>query len=193
MASINEIKSIFIKRGVAQSNRFHANLSGMADKLPFVNDEDVRDLQKMVQKINLPGRQFNSFDYDLYRHTTTFPTGYSHEALSIDFVCTADLHPKRIFDDWINYIIDTKEYRLRYANEYKCDFIISQLNHKEEETYTMKIDDVFPKGIRGIQYSQEAGDVVEFSVEFAFNDLHFPGGDDSYPDSYSSRVPNNLS
>ena len=174
MAGIDDLKTIFVKRGVAQSNRFNVDLSGMS-KFPFITSTEIRDLEKLIQKINLPGRQFNTFEWDLYRHTTTFPTGYSHETLAMDFACTADLFPKRVFDDWLNFIIDTEQYRLRYALEYKCDIIISQTNHKDQKTYTMKITDAFPKSSRGMPFSQSAdAGISEFSTEFAFNDLIWP-------------------
>ena len=206
MAGIDQLKAIIGKRDIAKSNRFEVDFSGLnkiSSKLG-ISGNDLRDLTPLVDSVNMPGRQLQTFGYDLFRHMTEFPTGYVNEAFSVEFLSTADFHPKRIFDKWIDYVVPTSTYLIKYADEYKCDITIKQKTLSDDTGYKLILDDVFPKAIRGITYSNDADDVVKFGVEFAFNDISIadPQGNVSKLDigkfftprdsSYGAGNPNDL-
>jgi hypothetical protein len=181
-SSINNLKSIIGKRGVSKSNRFEVDLSGMANKGIADSTNDIRDLESLLISTTLPGRQLTTFGYDLFRHTTDMPTGYVNEALTMEFRLTADYFAKSIFDRWINKVVPKKEYLMAYADTYKCDIGIRQLDNKDNIIYEVRIDDCFPKAIRGIGYNSETDAISTIAVEFAYNDLNFPtDGDASGP------------
>jgi len=176
-SSINNLKSIIGKRGVAKINRFEVDLTGLLDPKfdpPIANGTEIRDLESLLISSTLPGRQLTTFGYDLFRHTTEMPTGYVNEALTMEFRLTADYFAKDIFDRWINKIVPKKEYLMAYANTYKCNIGIRQLNNKDEIIYEARLDDCYPKAIRGIGYNSETDGVASIAVEFAYNDLNFP-------------------
>ena len=188
-SSINNLKSIIGKRGVSKINRFEVDLSGMLiEKLePLVDDiNDIRELESLVINTTLPGRQLTTFGYDLFRHTTDMPTGYVNEALSMEFRLTADYFAKTVFDRWINKVVPKKEYLMAYADTYKCPIGIKQLDNKDNVIYEVKLDDCFPKAIRGIGYNAETDAIASIAVEFAYNDLNFPT-DPGYGQIRSSR------
>jgi len=188
-SSINNLKSIIGKRGISKINRFEVDLSGMLiEKLePLVDDiNDIRELESLVINTTLPGRQLTTFGYDLFRHTTDMPTGYVNEALSMEFHLTADYFAKTVFDRWINKVVPKKEYLMAYADTYKCPIGIKQLDNKDNVIYEVKLDDCFPKAIRGIGYNAETDAIASIAVEFAYNDLNFPT-DPGYGQIRSSR------
>jgi len=175
-STINNLKSIIGKRGVAKSNRFEIDLTGMLNLkgAPIATPGEIRDLESLVISTTLPGRQLTTFGYDLFRHTTEMPTGYVNEALAMEFRLTADYFVKNIFDRWINRVVPKKEYLMAYADTYKCDIGIRQLDSADRVIYEVKLDDCFPKAIRGIGYNSETDTVAALGVEFAYNDLNFP-------------------
>ena len=173
-SSINNLKSIIGKRGISKVNRFEVDLSGLANLGIADSSNDVRDLESLIVSTTLPGRQLTTFGYDLFRHTTDMPTGYVNEALQMEFRLTADYFAKNIFDRWINKVVPKKEYLMAYADTYKCDIRIRQLDNKDRVIYDVMIDDVFPKAIRGIGYNSETDGLASIAVEFAYNDLNFP-------------------
>jgi hypothetical protein len=178
-SSINALKTIIGKRGVAKVNRFEVDFSGLlnirdASGNAIATDSEARDLGNLVTATTLPGRQLTTFGYDLFRHQTEFATGYVNEALSMEIALTSDYFAKNIFDRWLNIIVPKKEYLMAYANTYKCDITIRQLSSSDEVVYECKLDDCFPKAIRGVGYNSETDDVSALGVEFAYNDLNFP-------------------
>jgi len=182
-SSINNLKSIINKRGVAKSNRFEIDFTGLLDLkgTPLATQSEIRDLESLVISTTLPGRQLTTFAYDLFRHTTDMPTGYVNEALAMEFRLTSDYFAKHIFDRWINRIVPKKEYLMAYANTYKCPIGIRQLDNKDRILYEAKLDDCFPKAIRGIGYNSETDAITSLGVEFAYNDLNFPSDPDMAP------------
>lgn len=173
-SSINNLKSIIGKRGISKSNRFEVDLSGLVTKGIANSTNDIRDLESLLISVSMPGRQLTTFGYDLFRHTTEMPTGYVNEALAMEFRLTADYFAKTIFDRWINKVVPKKEYLMAYADTYKCDIRIRQLDNADRVIYEVNIDDCFPKAVRGIGYNTETDAVSSISVEFAYNDLNFP-------------------
>ena len=174
MASINKLKSIFNKRDVALANRFKVDFSGMSSligKLGDVTEEDLRELSYLVDSTVMPGRQLQTFGYDLYRHPSEVPTGYVNEGFSIEFNMPGDMMPKQVFDNWINLVVDSQTYLMKYAAEFKCNLQIIQTNLNDKKSYVLELDQVFPKTIRGISYSQSSGELTKFGVEFAYNDI----------------------
>ena len=174
-SSINNLKSIIGKRGIAKSNRFEVDFTGLLDpKLGGIaNQTEVRDLESLLISTTIPGRQLTTFGYDLFRHTTEMPTGYVNEALAMEFRMTADFFIKDIFDRWINKVIPKKQYLMAYANEYKCPITIKQLDNKDNVIYKVMLDKCFPKAMRGIGYNAETEGFSTLGVEFAYNDLNF--------------------
>ena len=173
MASINKLKSIFNKRDVALANRFKVDFSGMSvlnNKINTTNEE-LRELSYLVDSTVMPGRQLQTFGYDLYRHPTEVPTGYVNEGFSIEFNMPGDMMPKRIFDNWLNFVVDSNTYLMKYADQFKCNLQIIQTDLVDRKAYVLELDQVFPKTIRGISYSQSSGELTKFGVEFAYNDI----------------------
>ena len=181
-SSINNLKTIIGKRGLAKVNRFEVDFSGLQnirDKAgPIATQQEALHLSTLVTATTLPGRQLTTFGYDLFRHQTEFPTGYVNEALSMEIALTADYFAKNIFDRWLNIVVPKKEYLMAYTTSYKCPITIKQLDNKDKVIYECYLDDCFPKATRGVAYNSETDDISAMGVEFAYNDLNFPSDPD---------------
>ena len=171
--SIDNIRALINQRGISKANLYEVDFSGMLSLGLGFNPNDIKDLTLCVDSVAIPGRQLQTFGYSLFRHPIEFPTGYVNEGLVIEFNMTSDMFAKNIFDKWIDTIVPTKTYLIKYADEYKTNITIKQLNDHGDVSYTMKLDQVFPKAIRGLTFTAADESYVKFGVDFGYNDLNF--------------------
>lgn len=174
--SINNLKSIISNRGVARTNRFEVDLSGMRNVIPGTSDQEIRDLEVLVTTASLPTRTLTTFDYGLYRQDTPFVSGYVNSEFSINFTLTQDYFARTLFDKWLNQIITKKDYLVTYPNLYKCDIGVRQLANDEEETiiYKAKLKKCFPKGVSELSFDAADTGLATLSVGFLYDDLELP-------------------
>lgn len=171
--SIDNIRSLINKRGISKANLYEVDFSGMLSLGLGFSPNDIKDLTLCVDNVSIPGRQLQTFGYSLFRHPTEFPTGYVNEGLVIEFNMTSDMFTKNIFDKWIDSIVPTRTYLVKYADQYKTNITIKQLDEHGKASYIMKLDRVFPKAIRGLSLSSTDEGYVKFGVDFGYNDLNF--------------------
>ncbi len=173
--SINNLKSIISKRGVARTNRFEVDLTGMRNVINASGSE-IRDLQVLVTSATLPTRTLTTFDYGLYRNNGNFTSGYVNSDFSITFTLTQDYFARTMFDKWLNKIITKRDYLVRYPNQYKCDIGVRQLANNEDETiiYEAKLIKCFPKGVSELGFDATGTGAASLSVSFVYDDLELP-------------------
>jgi len=174
--SINNLKSIIAKRGVAKTNRFEVDLSSIGTVIDASTTE-IRDLEVLVTSAQLPTRTLTTFDYGLYRNDTPFTSGYVNSDFSIDFTLTQDYFARTMFDKWLNKIITKKDYLVRYPNQYKCDIGVRQLANDKDETiiYEAKLKNCFPKGVSELGFDAGGTNTAAtLSVSFLYDDLELP-------------------
>jgi len=173
--SINNLKSIISKRGVARTNRFEVDLSALSSVID-VSGSEIRDLEVLVTSATLPTRTLTTFDYGLYRNNVPFTSGYVNSDFSITFTLTQDYFARTMFDKWLNKIITKKDYLVRYPNQYKCDIGVRQLANNEDETiiYEAKLINCFPKGVSELSFDATGTGAASLSVSFVYDDLELP-------------------
>tara|TARA_B100001094_G_scaffold50444_1_gene46048 strand:- start:16290 stop:16850 length:561 start_codon:yes stop_codon:yes gene_type:complete len=174
-ASINNLKSIIAKRGVAKTNRFEIDLSSIGTVID-ASTTDIRDLEVLVTSAQLPTRSLTTFDYGLYRNNVSFPTGFVNSDFSISFTLTQDYFARTMFDKWLNKIITKKDYLVAYPNQYKCDIGVRQLANDKDETiiYEAKLTNCFPKGVSELGFDSSGTGAATLSVSFLYDDLELP-------------------
>lgn len=173
--SINELKSIISKRGIAKTNRFEVDLSGLSSVIN-VSGGELRDLEVLISSASLPTRTLTTFDYGLYRNNAPFTSGYVNSDFSITFTLTQDYFARKIFDKWLNKIITKKDYLVFYPKQYKCDIGVRQLANDKNETiiYEAKMKGCFPKGVSELSFDASGDGLAALSVDFVYDDLELP-------------------
>lgn len=173
--SINNLRSIISKRGIAKTNRFEIDLTALRNVIN-VSDSEIRDLQVLISGASLPTRTLTTFDYGLYRNNAPFTSGYVNSDFSITFTLTQDYFARTIFDKWLNKIITKKDYLVFYPNQYKCDIGVRQLANNKDETiiYEAKMKGCFPKGVSELSFDASQDGLASLSVSFVYDDLELP-------------------
>ena len=173
--TINNLKSIISKRGIAKTNRFEVDLTGLS-RVINVSDEEVRDLEVLITTASLPARTLTTFDYSLYRNDAPFTSGYVNSDFAITFTLTQDYFARKIFDKWLNKIITKKDYLISYPDTYKCNIGVRQLSNDKDESiiYEAKMKGCFPKGVSELGFDASADGLASLSVSFVYDDLELP-------------------
>lgn len=175
MSMLTELKATIAKHGsVARTNRFKVDFSGM-NKLPWTTAENLRDFEYFLEDVTAPGKDLETTDYSPYRNLIAYATGYKNGDFSMKFRAPSDMFVKRIFDRWLDFIIPSDSYLLKYRAEIGVDFTIIQKTERENNKfseYGVKIFDAYPIAISGIEYSVTQNDeYVTFNVDFAYRDM----------------------
>ena len=125
---IDDLKAIIGKRaGLARQNRFVVIMNSPASSLintdfqgligqalsgqiginDFINDP--RDIALLCQSTQIPGRQFNTLEYnrDMYANQIKIPYTYTNEDVTFTFLLTNDYYMKKMFDKWTEAIINS--------------------------------------------------------------------------------------
>ena len=190
--TVDDFKAMVGKRGgLSRPNRFNFIMTPPATSLlntdwqgllqsaltgnlglnDFVNDP--RDISLLCESCSLPGKQINvlEHDFEMHRHTVKKATGYTLEDITVSFHLTNDYYMKKVFDKWLNLIVNPKNYLTPYKNTYTSDIIIQQLDRKNSVVYGVKLLNAYPTNVAAVQLDNNASDQTnKLSVTFTYED-----------------------
>jgi len=194
MASIDKLKSVITSRGgMARKNRYNVfftppsmslfNIDPQAILSNVLTGQDVsvgtlvndpRDISLLCDSVTLPGRSLSTMEYQDQFQVIKMPYTFVDSEVSFSFLLTKDYYMKRIFDNWIDGIINAKDaegnvvpYQLGYKKDYSTDIVIQQLDEEDVPVYGVKLINAFPINIGDIELGN--ANENEFSkVEITF-------------------------
>ena len=93
---------------------------------------------------------------------------YSSE-ITLSFYLAKDLWERRIFETWQDTIVDPVTGRLGYYNDYTCNVWMYVLNEFDMPLYRIRLDEVFPKAVSEIEFTNEGGsEVAQQAITLSF-------------------------
>ena len=163
-------------------------LSGNSNLGGLVNDP--RDINILCQTCQLPSRGIQTGDYDPHnRANTKRPTGLLIDDVEFTFLLTNDYYAKRVFDRWMETIIDHDSELVGYRDEYATDVWIQQLDKQNTPIYGVKLLYAYPIGVSTIELSNESGDAAHsVSVTMAYEGWVAEGSIRSTIDSTKNKL-----
>jgi hypothetical protein len=189
--SIDSLKSTISKRsGAARPNRFaifmtppsstflNLDLQGAASSFlsggfslgSLVNDP--RDISMLCESCSLPSREITTLDYQTFRQSIKLPNGYNVSDIDFTFLLTNDYYVRKMFDKWINSIVDVESYGMSYRNEYTTDVVIQQLNEQNVPVYGVKLMNAYPIAVQSVELNQTSESTIQKqTVTFTFEDF----------------------
>ncbi len=194
MASIDKLKSTITSRGgMARKNRYNVfftpptmslfNIDPQAILSNVLTGQDVsvgtlindpRDISILCDSVTLPGRSLSTMEYQDQFQVIKMPYTFVDSEVNFSFLLTKDYYIKRIFDNWVDGIINAKDaegkvvpYQLGYKTDYSTDIVIQQLDEEDVPVYGVKLINAFPINIGDIELGN--GNENEFSkVDITF-------------------------
>ncbi len=181
-SGIDKLKAIFNARGtVPRLNRFKLDCSGINTILGNLEDPGgfanlPADMSFLAANVTLPGRQLMTVGHENFSGggpLTDYPHGFVNDDFSCSFPMTGDFAVKKLFEEWMYYIVHGENFLVRFPDQYKVDLILHQIDTKEKEIYSVKIEDAFPKTISTIEYNQAPDAMVPIlNVSFGYGAWH---------------------
>ena len=157
--------------GMFHANKFEVDFSGL-NTLGVTRGTEARDLASFIKTVNVPGRQFATTDFTAWRNSIAVPAGYANEDISMEFFMPADLFPRKIFDRWLNKVVDEDTYATQYWNKFTTNLNITCFDRKDQPMYHLTVEQCYPKASNGFSLDTgESSDVTTITVEFAYNSL----------------------
>ena len=194
--TIDDFKAVISRRsGLAPANRFaifmsppsqtllnldlqHAAsnlLSGNFGPGQFVNDP--RDVAILCESCSLPGRQIQTLDkqHMNYRQSIKIPQGYFNEDVNFTFHLTNDYHMKKLFDRWLDMIVNPESYHIAYKKNFVTDVTIQQLNQRNVPVYGIKLKNAFPVTVNTIELNNSSTETQKLNVTMTYEDYETEG------------------
>lgn len=151
------------KGGVAKKNRFRISITetGFPD--------NGRALSLLCESASFPSKTIQSFEFSSYRNPIKIPTGFANEDVSVVFHLTNDYYVKKIFDQWLNTIVDP-DYFISYDSTFKRTIEIFQLDEKDQDVYGVKLIDAYPVSVSAVELDNTQTNATQkLTVDFTYN------------------------
>lgn len=155
---ITEIKT----NALARSNRFEVILD------PPHHGSDAQRLMLFAEKASIPGIQYATTPIRTYGEVRETAYDRMFEPVTITFHVDMKMTVKKVFDDWMDSIVNPVWRHHNYMNGYIRDISILVQNMDDHTTYEMKLHDAYPKSINSIALDTEAKDTMRLEVTFLY-------------------------
>jgi len=98
------------------------------------------------------------------------------ETIDVTFYLSADHFERNYFRRWMEYIYKPNTNDLEYYKNYIEPMEIYQLDKDQNPTAGVKLNEVFPKTLGPVEFSNNSSELGRQQVSFAFKDITFIDG-----------------
>jgi len=156
-------------RGLAKQNRFEilfpipAGLQGIFKDIQIVN--------MFCESTSLPPQNISVKTQRIYGPVYQRPVSadYGGEGITMTFLLDQQMDIKALFDSWLGIVVDPKQYFVHYQTDYVVPIEIRQLNEKDEVTYSVELEDAFPRNYTLLELNQSSTNSFhKLSVTFVY-------------------------
>lgn len=173
--SLGEFIAYVRKNGVARPNRFrvtmplpkkvlkkmnHGNEGSSAVEQMIIKAatkavtgpvESSKVLQIMCQVASMPGVNVDTTELKAGGKPRKFAFGLSYEPADFVFLVERDMKEKEIFDYWIKSIVDPKDAKVAFYDDYVTDVTVEHLDEFGNVTHGIILEEAFPVVLTGVE------------------------------------------
>lgn len=167
--SLDNFISEVTKLGVSKSNRFEVQITVPQALQGFTQDGRLVSLYCDIS--NLPGMSVSTKGLRLYGPAYQRPVSseFNGEAINMTFYLDRDMKVKALFDAWMFKIVNPNSFNVSYAKDYISEIKISQLDEQDKETYSVYLEDAFPRAMSLVDLSASAvNQAGKLNMTFAY-------------------------
>lgn len=142
LATVNSI-------GLSRKNRFEVLIDPPAVTLRGFDNFDGRGLSLLAESIAIPELTISAEVQQIWGPAIHRPKGINYGGfMTVQFYVDQDLRVKKIFDNWMQYIVDGNQYTVRYQSDYVAPLMtVAQLDDENTEVYRVRFEEAFPAGM----------------------------------------------
>ena len=154
------------QRGLARKSRYRVAFSP-----PAAISNLHRILEGHCESISFPGQNIRSVPDTLrYGPEREHAQGFTYGPISATFICDKQLRERTFFQIWQQLVVNKTTWEPRYYDEAVGEMKIFQLGQHNEDTYGVKILEVYPKQVGPIDVGQAQGNTYQtVTVDFVFH------------------------
>lgn len=164
---VDDIKAIVGNQGgFARTNFFAVTFNGPASITP-----DPVIINALCESASLPGRSISTFEHGMVRHAIKRPYGYINDDVTLTFYVTNDFYIKKIWEQWMNTVINDVNDKVGYRDDYAMDVTISVLNLNHNEIHQVTLTKAYPITINAIELNNGSeNELMRLSVTLTYED-----------------------
>ena len=134
------------------------------------NTDTIKLVNMYCEQSQLPMLNINTKPLRIYGPMYQRATGidFGGEGLVMQFYLDRDMKIKRVFDNWMAYIVDTNTYHVQYPDNYIRNIMINQLDERNNITYAVKLIDAFPRTQQLLQLDYSGEGIHRLQVSFSY-------------------------
>ena len=167
--SLKRFQAEVRQRGLAKQNRFEILFPIPAGLQKIF--KDIQIVNMFCESTSLPPQNISVRTQRIYGPVYQRPVSadYGGEGITMTFLLDQQMDIKALFDSWLGIVVDPKQYFVHYQNDYVVPIEIMQLNEEDEITYSVKLEDAFPRNYTLLELSQGATNSFhKLSVTFVY-------------------------
>jgi hypothetical protein len=167
--NLNEFTRKVASGGLAVPSRFEVFINPPAALNNFISEG--RTISLFCDIANLPGVSVTTKSHRIYGTPYQRPvsTEFGGEAISMTFYVDREMNTKAFFDSWIFKTVNLNSFNVSYPSDYVSTIEIRQLDQKDNETYSVILEDAFPRALSVLDLSMGAvNQVHKLTVTFAY-------------------------
>lgn len=169
--SLRNFKTEVARRNLARSTRFEVFLPVPPALREAFNTEQNKLVSLFCESTAFPPQIIGVKQQRIYGPVYQRPFGveYGGEGLPMSFLLDQQMDVKAFFDAWISKVVDPKQFFVYYPEQYTVDMVLYQLNEKNNTTYTITVEQAFPRSVSLVELNHaNQNQVSRLNVTFAY-------------------------
>lgn len=145
--SVENFRETVLNQGLARKNRFEVQIAAPAKVSALATNSD-RLISLFAESAVLPELTINAEMQQIWGPASHRPKSIGYGGFMVlQFHLDQDMTIKRLFDAWMQSIVDGQQYTVSYQSDYVAPLMqVIQLNDIDEPVYTVTFEEVFPAG-----------------------------------------------
>lgn len=166
MSTLSQFIGEVRTKGLARQNRFTLDIS-----IPFGLNNTYNELQLVhlfCEQAVLPGIALSTQPVRTFGENREVVYDRNFENIALTFLVDSNMLVKKLFDDWMNIIVDPFTRLNGYYENYATQMNIIVQNIANNDMYECVLFEAYPKSIQAITLDNNSKDVMKLNVTFAY-------------------------
>lgn len=162
---LDDVKStIGNHKGFARNNFFAVTFNGPAGITP-----DAYVVNVLCEAAQLPGRSISTFEHGMTTQAIKRPYGFINDDVQLTFYVTNDFYIKKLWEAWMNTVINDRTYTINYRDEFAHDVVISVLDLNHNEVHQVTLEKAYPINISAVELNNSSSnEIIRLTVTLTY-------------------------
>jgi len=171
MTNVANFSAEILENGLSKGNRYELQIvapSIVARQMPDSTDVE-RKMRFRVDSLQLPSKSLATTETKIYGPVRAAPYATTYEDLTFTVYCSNDLSERTYFENWMHYIINYDNNRVRYYADYSSsDMRVIVFDDTGAKTNSYIFDGAFPValGALSLSYANDAPLQTEVTMSY---------------------------